>query len=61
MIAIAPDDLAERLELTSTGIPAEEVGRQAVALLMAKLDGQEIPGATLLPPRLVTRSSMPGS
>ncbi|MEV5708544.1 LacI family DNA-binding transcriptional regulator [Actinoallomurus sp. NPDC052274] len=60
-IAIAPDDLAERLDLTSISIPAEELGRQAVALLMEKLDGHQPPGATLLPSRLVVRSSTPAA
>jgi DNA-binding LacI/PurR family transcriptional regulator len=59
VIALAPDDLAERLGLTSIAIPADEVGTQAVTLLMNKLDGHDVPGATLLPPRLVTRSSTP--
>jgi DNA-binding LacI/PurR family transcriptional regulator len=57
VIAIAPDDLAERLDLTSIAIPADEVGRQAVTLLMAGLEGREAPAATLLPPRLTIRSS----
>jgi DNA-binding LacI/PurR family transcriptional regulator len=43
--------------LTSVAIPAEEVGRQAVGLLMAKLDGQQVPAATLLFPRLTARAS----
>ena len=38
-------------------IPAEEVGRQAVELLMRKLDGTEVPDATLLPPVLTDRAS----
>jgi DNA-binding LacI/PurR family transcriptional regulator len=59
VIAIAPDDLAERLSLTSIAIPADDVGRQAVTLLMAKLDGHDVPEATLLPPSLVVRSSTP--
>jgi DNA-binding LacI/PurR family transcriptional regulator len=59
VVAIAPDELAERLDLTSISIPAEDLGRQAVTLLMAKLNGQEIPNATLLPPRLTIRSSTP--
>jgi DNA-binding LacI/PurR family transcriptional regulator len=59
VIAIAPDDLAEHLGLTSTAIPADDVGARAVTLLMAKLDGHDVPGATLLPPRLVVRSSTP--
>lgn len=59
VVAICPDELAERpdLPLTSVAIPAEEVGRRAVELLMAKLDGTEVPAATLLPPRLVERAS----
>ncbi|WP_345362650.1 LacI family DNA-binding transcriptional regulator [Actinoallomurus liliacearum] len=60
-IAIAPDDLAERLDLTSISIPAEELGRRSVALLMEKLDGHQPPGATLLPSRLVVRSSTPAA
>ena len=45
VLAICPDDLAEQSTpaLTSIAIPAEEMGRQAVGLLMATLDGQ--PGA----------------
>ncbi|GAA4632240.1 LacI family DNA-binding transcriptional regulator [Actinoallomurus vinaceus] len=61
VIAIGPDDLAARLELTSISIPAEELGRQAVALLMDKLNGDQAPGATLLPSRLVARSSTPAA
>ncbi|WP_433174718.1 LacI family DNA-binding transcriptional regulator [Actinoallomurus sp. CA-150999] len=61
VIAIAPDDLAERLDLTSISIPAEELGRQAVAVLMDKLNGDQAPGATLLPSRLVARSSTPAA
>jgi DNA-binding LacI/PurR family transcriptional regulator len=57
VIAIAPDEPAERLGLTSIAIPADDVGGQAVTLLMAKLDGHDVPGATLLPPRLIVRSS----
>ena len=59
VIAIAPDDLAERLDLTSIAIPADDVGAQAVSLLMTKLDGHDVPAATLLPPRLMIRSSTP--
>src|SRR5262249_16512043 len=43
VIAIAPDDLAERLDLTSISIPAENLGREAVTLLMQKLDGHDAP------------------
>lgn len=59
VMAICPDELAERTvpALTSVAIPAEELGRQAVGLLMAKLDGQQVPDATLLQPRLTRRAS----
>jgi DNA-binding LacI/PurR family transcriptional regulator len=59
VIALCPDELAEQATppLTSIAIPADEVGRHAVALLMAKLRDQDVPDATLLPPRLTVRAS----
>jgi DNA-binding LacI/PurR family transcriptional regulator len=59
VVAICPDEVAERTtpELTSVLIPAEEVGTQAVALLMRKLDGEAVPEASLLAPRLTVRAS----
>ncbi len=59
VLALCPDDLAEHATppLTSIAIPADEVGRRSVGLLMAKLDGQPVPGATLLPPQLTVRAS----
>lgn len=59
VVAICPDELAGRTTppLTSVAIPAEEVGRQAVGLLMAKLAGDHVPGATLLQPKLTRRAS----
>ncbi|MEW2359014.1 LacI family DNA-binding transcriptional regulator [Spirillospora sp. NPDC029432] len=59
VVAICPDELAERADppLTSVAVPAEEVGRRAVELLMAKLAGEAVPAATLLPPRLTPRGS----
>ena len=59
VLALCPDELAEQAAppLTSIAIPAEEIGGQAVALLMAKLRGEQVPGATLLPPRLTVRAS----
>jgi DNA-binding LacI/PurR family transcriptional regulator len=59
VLALCPDDLAEQATppLTSIAIPAEEVGRQAVGLLMAKLGGQRVPAATLLAPQLTVRAS----
>ncbi|WFE29266.1 LacI family DNA-binding transcriptional regulator [Solwaraspora sp. WMMD791] len=59
VVAICPDEVAERSgpALTSVLVPAEEVGRQAVALLMRKVDGESVPAATLLDPRLTVRAS----
>ncbi|GII79877.1 LacI family transcriptional regulator [Sphaerisporangium rufum] len=59
VVAICPDDVAERASpaLTSVLIPAEDVGAQAVNLLMAKLEGESVPEATLLNPRLTVRRS----
>jgi len=53
------DEVAERFAppLTSVPIPADEVGTQAVRLLMRKLLNQPVPAATLLDPRLTVRGS----
>lgn len=59
VVAICPDEVAERTTppLTSVLIPAEDVGRQAVELLMSKIDGRDVEEATLLAPRLMIRTS----
>ncbi|WP_091558183.1 LacI family DNA-binding transcriptional regulator [Micromonospora pattaloongensis] len=59
VVAICPDEVAERAgpALTSVLVPAEEVGRQAVSLLMRKLTGEPVPEGTLLSPRLTVRAS----
>lgn len=60
-ILCCPDELAERVHpaLTSVLVPAEEVGHQAVTLLMRKLADSPlpVPESTLLPPRLTVRAS----
>ncbi|MER5430761.1 LacI family DNA-binding transcriptional regulator [Streptomyces sp. NPDC002588] len=55
--AICPDELAERLRVTSVALPSAEVGGRAVELLMEKLAGGAVPEATLLRPRLTRRES----
>jgi LacI family transcriptional regulator len=62
IVAICPDELAERVtpQLTSVLVPAEELGTQAVRLLMAKLDGDDVGESMLLPPRLTARGSTRG-
>ncbi|MFB4282548.1 MULTISPECIES: LacI family DNA-binding transcriptional regulator [unclassified Nonomuraea] len=59
VVAICPDDVAERASppLTSVLIPAEEVGREAVRLVMDKLEGRTVPDSTLLTPLLAIRAS----
>ncbi len=53
VLAICPDQIADRAApaLSSVLVPAEEVGAKAVELLMRKLDGGQVPEATLLPPQ----------
>ena len=59
VIAICPDEVAERASpaLSSVLVPAEDVGRQAVDLLMRKLSGLEVEPATLVAPRIICRES----
>jgi DNA-binding LacI/PurR family transcriptional regulator len=59
IVAICPDSLAEqsRPRLSSVHLPAAELGRRAVEMLMRKLDGDPAVGATLLPPILTPRES----
>lgn len=59
VVAIAPDDVAAAAApaLSAVHIPAAGLGRRAVSLLMDKLAGLDVPGATLLPPALTARRS----
>lgn len=59
VVAICPDQFAEQAAppLTSVPVPAEEVGRQAVSLLMRRLRDEPVPEVTLLEPRLTVRDS----
>ena len=59
VVAICPDEVAERapLPVTSVRIPAEELGHRAVELLMTLLDGGTVPETTLLAPELTVRAS----
>ncbi|MEV6816942.1 LacI family DNA-binding transcriptional regulator [Micromonospora sp. NPDC051296] len=59
MVAVCPDQFAEHASprLTSVPVPAEEIGRQAVTLLMRKLADEPTPEVTLLEPRLTVRDS----
>ncbi|MFF3344847.1 LacI family DNA-binding transcriptional regulator [Streptomyces sp. NPDC002779] len=58
--AICPAETATalRVPITSVALPTAELGERAVQLLMRKLTGAAVPGATLLPPRLTERQSV---
>jgi DNA-binding LacI/PurR family transcriptional regulator len=59
VLAICPDEVAVAAtpHLSNVRIPAHEVGELAVRLLLDRLDGAEVPEATLLPPTLTNRAS----
>lgn len=59
VVAICPDEVAERapLPVTFVRIPAEELGHRAVDLLMTLLDERTVPETTLLAPELTVRDS----
>jgi DNA-binding LacI/PurR family transcriptional regulator len=63
VIAICPDELAERMStpLTSVRLPVEQLGARAVELLMCRLAGREVVSPVLLQPDLVVRASTPGA
>ena len=59
VVAVCPDSMAERhpVALTTVAIPAEEVGTQAVEMIVRQLRGHTTPEVRLLSPRLTTRDS----
>lgn len=59
VVAICPHELAEQLSppLTSVELPAEELGKRAVELLVRRIGGEPQPPLTLLPSRLWPRAS----
>ncbi|MCL2553817.1 MAG: LacI family transcriptional regulator [Actinomycetia bacterium] len=59
VVAICPEQVALQasVQLTSVALPAQEMGRQAVELVMAKIEGREAAPVTLLPPQLTVRAS----
>lgn len=63
VLAICPDDVATAATpwLTNVNIPAGQVGRLAVELLMARLAGAEVAGTTLLTPIMTDRASTAAS
>lgn len=59
VVAICQDEPAEQLSLTAVELSAEELGRRAADLLVALIGGATPPPLTLVPPRLVQRTSLP--
>ena len=59
VVAICPDDEAERLRLpaTSVSLPAEELARTAVRLLAAQVNGESGASVTILAPTLKIRDT----
>jgi DNA-binding LacI/PurR family transcriptional regulator len=59
VVAICPDQVAEQTSprLTSVRIPADDMGRRAVEMLMRRLDDGRAGEVLLLPPELTVRSS----
>ncbi|MFC8126576.1 LacI family DNA-binding transcriptional regulator [Streptomyces sp. NPDC057302] len=59
VVAICPDQVATQasVRLTSVAIPAQEMGRQAVERVVAKLRGRVVDEVALLAPQLTVRAS----
>ena len=59
VVVLCPDQVAEQTapRLTSVRIPAEDLGRRAVELLMRRLDDGRAGEVVLLPPELTVRGS----
>jgi DNA-binding LacI/PurR family transcriptional regulator len=57
IVAICPEDMAARLDLTAVALPAEDIAHAAVDLVMAKLDGGTTVESTIVPPTLTPRAS----
>ncbi|MBT2442447.1 LacI family DNA-binding transcriptional regulator [Streptomyces sp. ISL-36] len=59
VVAVCPEQVAAQasVRLTSVAVPAQELGRRAVELLMAKLQDRPGEEVVLLPPELTVRDS----
>lgn len=57
IVAIGPDALARRFDLSAVDLPADDLGGRAVDLAMGQLEKTSVPTATLLAPRLTARGS----
>jgi DNA-binding LacI/PurR family transcriptional regulator len=59
VVAICPEEMAENqgVELTGVAVPAEQIGRAAVEMVLRQLDGEDTPETRLIAPRLTVRES----
>ncbi|TWV45970.1 LacI family transcriptional regulator [Streptomyces misionensis] len=59
VVAVCPEQVAVQasVRLTSVAVPAQEMGRTAVGLLVGKLDGRETDDVVLIAPELTVRAS----
>jgi DNA-binding LacI/PurR family transcriptional regulator len=59
VIAVCPETMGEQqsVALTTVAIPADEVGKQAVEMVVRRLGGHTTPEIRLLSPRLTVRDS----
>jgi DNA-binding LacI/PurR family transcriptional regulator len=57
--AICPEDQAENqgVQLTGVAVPAEQIGRAAVEMVLRQVDGEHISETRLIAPRLTVRQS----
>jgi DNA-binding LacI/PurR family transcriptional regulator len=57
VVGICPDEVARRTEpkVSSAHIPAEDLGRRAIELLTARIDGAPLDGVELFQPTLTVR------
>jgi DNA-binding LacI/PurR family transcriptional regulator len=59
VVAVCPDDEAERLPIpvSAVSLPVEELARTAVRLLAGQVNGESVPSVTILAPTLKVRST----
>jgi DNA-binding LacI/PurR family transcriptional regulator len=59
VVAVCPDDEAERLPVpvSAVSLPVEELARTAVRLLAGQVNGESVPSVTILPPTLKVRAT----
>ena len=59
VVAVCPDDEAERLPVpvSAVSLPVEDLARTAVRLLAGQVNGESVPSVTILPPTLKVRAT----